>query len=58
MVLDLLNNVDDKVLAKANSGIDDFYIAITKCTVKYGASWADIVIHFEWKDELEKIASD
>ena len=58
MVLELLMSMDDKTLAQANSRADDFKDAISICSVKYGASWADIVIHFEWREELEKIASD
>ena len=58
IILELLNSVDDKTLAKAESRFDDFRNSITKCIKKYGASWADIVIDFEWHEELERILAD
>ena len=58
MILELLNSVDEETLAKTELRFDDFRNSITKFIIKYGASWADIVIDFEWHEELERILAD
>ena len=50
IILELLTSVDDETLAKSESRVDDFKNSVTKCVTKYGASWADIVIDFEWHE--------
>jgi len=46
MILELLNSVDDKVLAVANEASDRFLEAINKCSEKFGSGWADVIIRF------------
>ena len=58
MILELMNSVDKETLATAEARFDDFKNSITKCIMKYGASWADIVIDFEWHEELGRILAD
>ena len=35
-------------MKKANDNIELLRVSIESISGKYGASWADIVIHFEW----------
>ena len=55
LIVDLMTRVDDKFLEKAEKNSSDFLKAIDKVTNKYGAGWEDVVISFEWRDELEAI---
>ena len=64
LVLELLNSVNESLLAKANDSIENFKQAIDKCAAKFGSGWADIIINFNWHSELagiceqSKLASD
>ena len=58
LVLDLMNSANDDILSKANLRSQDFAKVIHKCSTKFGSSWSDIVINFEWYDELVKIQKE
>jgi len=50
-----MTRVDDNFLEKAEKNSNDFLKTIDKVTNKYGAGWEDVVISFEWRDELEAV---
>jgi len=50
-----MTRVDDNFLEKAETNSNDFLKTIDKVTNKYGAGWEDVVISFEWRDELEAV---
>lgn len=52
LLLELLNSVDKTILERANESIENFKEAINKSIAKFGSSWADIIINFNWHDEL------
>ena len=55
LMIELYENASREFLQQANENDRVFVDAVEKVSKKYGASWADIVIHFEWRDELELI---
>ena len=56
-LVDLLKNSSIEFLAQANGDPEGFKKAIEGAMEKYGASWEDIVIRFEWRQELDDIFS-
>jgi len=48
IILDLLTNASDSLIKQASSQVQDLEQSIKSVESKYGASWEDIVIHFEW----------
>ena len=49
--------MNSQLMKKANENIELLRESIKSMSGKYGASWADIVIHFEWfftKAEIDK----
>lgn len=53
-----MTRLSDKLLSEANQRVVDFERAIEKVSKKYGASWEDVVIHFEWNTELQAILAN
>lgn len=56
-LVDLLKNSSDEFFVQANGDPEGFKKAIEGALEKYGASWEDIVIRFEWRQELDDIFS-
>ena len=55
MLVDLLNCASDDLLKKVNERITMLKEAIDHYIDRFGASWEDIIIRFEWQDELTSI---
>ena len=61
MLLDLFNSIDKSILEKAECNSSHFLSSIKTVSEKYGASWVDIILHFEWHvalDEMFKSSSN
>jgi len=55
MLVDLLTNSSEELLKSAHSSASEFKECIDHFVGKYGAGWEDIIIRFEWRNELAKI---
>ena len=56
LLIDLLTNITKTgLIAQAKQSIQDFKKAIDAFIGKYGASWEDIIIRYEWREELDRI---
>ena len=55
MIVDLMTSLNDELLAQANGDSAEFLQAAKYCVNKYGTGWEDIVMRFEWRNELKAI---
>ena len=53
MLLDLFNSVNKSILEIAESNSSLFLSSIKTVSEKYGTSWVDIILHFEWHVALD-----
>lgn len=55
MIVDLMTSLNDELLVQANNESAEFLQAAKFCVNKYGTGWEDIVMRFEWRNELKAI---
>ena len=55
LLVGLVSRASDAVLREAESQCEEFEEALNRATKRYGSSWEDVVILFEWRNELKRI---
>ena len=52
LLLDVMKNADPKYF-EVHSNVEALHKAVKGTTEKYGASWEDVIIRFEWNKEMD-----
>lgn len=55
MLIDLIERASGEMLKKTEERISDLRESIQYYNGRFGAGWEDIIIRFEWQDELNMI---
>ena len=61
ILLDLANNTPKDALVAGNTNSKEFLESINASITKHGASWVDVIIHFQWRairDQMLNGSSD
>ena len=55
MLIDFLTKASDAVLKRSEECINQLRESVNNYINRYGAGWEDIIIGFEWQDELNRM---
>ena len=55
MLIDFVTKASDAVLKRGEECISQLRESVNNYINRYGAGWEDIIIGFEWQDELNRM---
>ena len=58
IMLDMINSIDGELFSMIETNTGLFKASVETISKKYGASWADLIIHFEWTIQLQGLIAD